>query len=488
MKRQGSKVEGRSKEYHSITTSVLTKFCAAAPPMINFVHFTNCRLAVYHSGDEANDEKDGDGLCRRDVLVNADEGVIAAILEPNTQDIAPHLLGSPGITIDKVDCGGNILSPGFIDAQINGYLGVDFSDAATITADRVKMVAKRIVSTGVTSFSPTLISCSSEEYAHILPIIGPLCCGGGKGDEPNNINNNNNKYGTDENDYVAANILGLHLEGPFFAPSKAGAHPKQHIRDPIEGMESVEETYGSANLREDYGVATVTLAPERDGAMEIIRTLSKQGIVVSMGHTDATLGDGQKAMDNGVTLITHMFNAMKPFHHREPALLGLVAEQSGGGMDHENTSNNEELYFSLISDGIHAHPTAVRLAHSLCPDRAILITDAMSAMGLGDGEHSLGDTRVLVKGMRATVAGTDTLAGSVASMDVCIRSYRTYTQCSTEQALKAATLHPAKVLGIHEKKGRLKVGADADLVLLDDALNVLKTWVGGRDAESTWVY
>ena len=457
--------------------------------MTSFVHFTDCRLAVYHSGDEPNNEKDGDGLCRRDVLVNADEGVIAAILEPNNQDIAPHLLGSHH-TIDQVDCGGNILSPGFIDMQINGYLGVDFSDAATITADRVKMVAKRIVSTGVTSFSPTLISCSSEEYAHILPIIGPLCGGGGKGDESNNIiinNNNNNKKknGTDENDYVAANILGLHLEGPFFAPSKAGAHPKQHIRDPIEGMESVEETYGSANLREDYGVATVTLAPERDGAIEIIRTLSKQGIVVSMGHTDATLGDGQKAMDNGATLITHMFNAMKPFHHREPALLGLlVAEQSRGGMDLENTSNNEELYFSIISDGIHADPTAVRLAHSLCPDRAILITDAMSAMGLGDGEHSLGDTRVLVKGMRATVAGTDTLAGSVASMDVCIRSYRTYTQCSTEQALKAATLHPAKVLGIHEKKGRLKVGADADLVLLDDALNVLNTWVGGRDAES----
>ena len=466
--------------------------------MTKFVHFTNCRLAVL---DCSEDEivKDSDGLCRMDVLVNVDEGIIAAVLGPNTQTIAPHRLESNNNnnnnnvhphTIDKVDCDGNILSPGFIDIQINGYLGVDFSDASTITAERVKMVAKRIVATGVTSFSPTLISCSSEEYAHILPIIGPLCGGGGKGDESNNIiiNNNNNKKknGTDENDYVAANILGLHLEGPFFAPSKAGAHPKQHIRDPVEGMESVEETYGSANLREDYGVATVTLAPERDGAIEIIRTLSKQGIVVSMGHTDATLGDGQKAMDNGATLITHMFNAMKPFHHREPALLGLlVAEQSRGGMDLENTSNNEELYFSIISDGIHADPTAVRLAHSFCPDRAILITDAMSAMGLGDGEHSLGDTRVLVKGMRATVAGTDTLAGSVASMDVCIRSYRTYTQCSTEQALKAATLHPAKVLGIHEKKGRLKVGADADLVLLDDALNVLNTWVGGRDAEST---
>ena len=266
-----SKVDRRNtKGYYQLCAHHVLCICAASPLMTNFVHFTNCRLAVYHSGDETNNDKDGDGLCRRDVLVNADEGIIAAILEPNTQDIAPHLLGSHHITIDKVDCGGNILSPGFIDIQINGYLGVDFSDAATITADRVKMVAKRIVSTGVTSFSPTLISCSSEEYAHILPIIGPLCCGGGKGDESNNINNNNNKKnGTDENDYVAANILGLHLEGPFFAPSKAGAHPKQHIRDPVEGMNSVEETYGSANLREDYGVATVTLAPERDGAMEI---------------------------------------------------------------------------------------------------------------------------------------------------------------------------------------------------------------------------
>ena len=105
----------------------------------------------------------------------------------------------------------------------------------------------------------------------------------------------------------------------------------------------------------------------------------------------------------------------------------------------------------------------------------------MSAMGLGDGEHSLGDTLVSVKGMRATVAGTDTLAGSVASMDFCIRSYRKYTQCSTEQALKAATLHPATVLGIHDKKGRIKLGADADLVLLDDGLKVKKIWVGGRE-------
>lgn len=459
--------------------------------MTNFVHFTNCRLAVLHCSASAGDnDKDGDGLCRRDVLVNADEGIIAAILEPNAQDIAPHLLGSSSDegesnyqkdhTIEKVDCDGNILSPGFIDMQINGYLGVDFSDAATITADRVKMVARRIVSTGVTSFSPTLISCSPQEYARILPILGPLCCGGGRGNE----SNNNKKNNTVENEYVAANILGLHLEGPFFAPSKAGAHPKQHIRDPVEGMKSVEETYGSANLRKDFGVATVTLAPERNGAVEIIRTLSKHGIVVSMGHTDATLGDGQKAMGNGATLITHMFNAMQPFHHREPALLGLVAEQSGGGMVNENTSGMKELYFSIIADGIHAHPTAVRLAHSLCPDRAILITDAMSAMGLGDGEHSLGDTRVMVKGMKATVAGTDTLAGSVASMDVCIRSYRKYTQCSTGQALESATLHPAKVLGIHDKKGRIKVGADADLVLLDDDLNVMKTWVGGRDAGS----
>lgn len=456
--------------------------------MTNFVHFTNCRLAVLHSGDEGNNSKDGDGLCRKDVLVNADEGIIVAILEPNTQDIAPHL---PLVSSDEednvksdhaidnrltIDCDGGILSPGFIDIQINGYLGVDFSDASTITADRVKMVAKRIVATGVTSFSPTLISCSSEEYAHILPILGPLC--GGRGDE-----SNKKKKSAVENDSVAANILGLHLEGPFFAPSKAGAHPKQHIRDPLEEIKSVEETYGSANLREEFGVATVTLAPERTGAVEIIRTLSKQGIVVSMGHTEATLKDGQKALANGATLITHMFNAMKPFHHREPALLGLVAEESGGGMGrHENTSGIEELYFSIISDGIHAHPTAVRLAHSLCPDRAILITDAMSAMGLGDGEHSLGDTRVMVKGMKATVAGTDTLAGSVASMDICIRSYRKYTQCLIEQALKAATLHPAKVLGIHDRKGRIKVGADADLVLLDDTLNVMKTWVGGRDA------
>jgi N-acetylglucosamine-6-phosphate deacetylase len=449
--------------------------------LTNFVHFTNCRLAVLHPVDDESNQ-DSDGLRRMDLLVDADGGVIAAILDPDTctEDIAvaPHRRrhqhpepdergdhGAIGIRVDKVDCGGNILSPGFIDLQINGYLGVDFSDAATITADRVKMVAKRIVSTGVTSFSPTLISSSPEEYSRILPVLGPLCGGNGGGD------------------CGSANVLGLHLEGPFFAPSKAGAHPKQHIRDPLEGMKSVQETYGTANLREDLGVATVTLAPERDGAMEVIQTLSKQGLVVSMGHTDASLQDGQEAMARGATLITHMFNAMKPFHHREPALLGLVAEQSGGRIHVGDVNSCEKrLYFSIIADGIHAHATAVRLAHSLCPDRAVLITDAMCAMGLGDGEHSLGDTHVVVRGMEATVAGTDILAGSVASMDFCIQSYKEHTYCTTQEALKAATLHPAEVLGIQSKKGRIKIGADADLVLLDDALHVLNTWVGGRKA------
>ena len=432
--------------------------------MTNLVHFTNCRLAVFHPCEGTNkNRQDGDGLCRMDLLVDADQGTIVQLLEPNACAAAPAAAAAK-----VIDCGGNILSPGFIDVQINGYLGVDFSDASTITAEGVRTVARKIVATGVTSFCPTLISCSAEEYAHILPILGPLALCDGKG----------RRRGAGDNNCGGANILGLHLEGPFFAPSKAGAHPMQHIRDPVGGMESVQETYGSAKLREDFGVAIVTIAPEREGAAEVIQTLSnQQGIVVSMGHSDATLQDGREAMANGATLITHMFNAMKPFHHREPALLGLVAEQSGG-----DGNKGKELYFSIISDGIHAHPAAVRLAHSLCSDRAVLITDAMSAMGLGDGEHSLGDTEVIVKGMKATVAGTETLAGSVASMDCCIRSYREYTQCSTQQALKAATLHPATVLGIQEKKGAIKVGADADLVLLDDGLNVLRTWVGGRDA------
>jgi len=397
-----------------------------------------------------------DKLCRADLLVDARYGEIVAVLEAGT---GPGAHVGPDDTVHVMDCHGHILSPGFIDIQINGGYGVDFSDP-NITKHDVALVAAKLPVSGVTSFSPTLISCSSDEYSKILPVIGSLC------------ERSDTEMGK-VNDVSGACILGIHVEGPFFAPSKSGAHPRQHIQDPIDGINTVYNVYGTNRLCDEFKVTTVTLAPEREGALGAIKALTEQGIVVSMGHTDATLEEGRLAIRNGATLITHLFNAMKPFHHREPALLGLLAESGTCGRQENH------LYFTIISDGIHVHSTAIRLAQTLHPTGAVLITDAMSAMGLEDGRHTLGDTDVIVRGMKATVVGTETLAGSVASMDYCVRSYKQFTKCSLVEALRAVTLNPATVLG-KSKKGRLVRGADADLVMLDDDLNVLGTWVRGR--------
>uniref|UniRef100_A0A7S4R5P2 Amidohydrolase-related domain-containing protein n=2 Tax=Ditylum brightwellii TaxID=49249 RepID=A0A7S4R5P2_9STRA len=253
--------------------------------------------------------------------------------------------------------------------------------------------------------------------------------------------------------------------------------------------------------KKNDGIVIVTLAPERPGAISLIKELSNQNVVVAMGHTDATLAEGIEGVTSGATLITHLFNAMNPFHHREPGMLGMLMLDDDDGSDgndesHNSVSTNKNEngpvtsdrniskhrpYFSLIVDGIHSHPSAVKLAHRLHPNGCVLVTDAMSAMGLGDGTHTLGTMKVDIKGNRATVSGTNTLAGSVVSMDSCVKSYRKFTKCSVGEAIRAATLHPAKVLGIDNRKGRICAGYDADLTLLGvDELDVMGTWVGGK--------
>ena len=253
------------------------------------------------------------------------------------------------------------------------------------------------------------------------------------------------------------------------------------------------------------------MAPELQGSLSVIQTLTKEcGVAVSMGHTDATFSEGMDGITNGASLITHLFNAMKPFHHREPGLLGVIQK------NHKNKQHQQQYieetncytpestsfsnpFFSIIVDGLHSHPAAVKMAYNLNPKKLVLVTDAMSAMGLGYGTHSLGSISVTIKNennsnncndnkndnkhkdydKKATIAGTDILAGSVVSMDTCIRNLKKFTGCSTSDVLATATLHPAQVLKCEKDIGSLRVGSYADLVLLDDDLNVVKTFVNG---------
>ncbi|XP_059616718.1 N-acetylglucosamine-6-phosphate deacetylase [Phlebotomus argentipes] len=344
----------------------------------------------------------------------------------------------------QVDCQGALIAPGFIDLQINGGYGVDFSYDVETVEEGVSKVAKGLLSHGVTSFCPTLVTSPKDTYSQVMPKIGRTA-GGAEG----------------------ATILGIHLEGPFINPSKKGAHPEGCIRDFSNGFDSLLEIYGQLD-----NVSIVTLASEKENAKEVIQELCRRGITVSLGHTMANLKEGEIACNHGATLITHLFNAMLPFHHRDPGIVGLLASNA---IPPEKT-----IYFGIISDGIHTHPAALRIAHRVHPEGLILVTDAVSAMGLAEGTHHIGQMTVDVSGGRAYVAGTKTLCGSIAPMDECVRIFLKSAQCGVVFALEAASLTPAKCLGIAESKGTLNFGADADLVLLNDDLEVCSTWIAGN--------
>eukprot|EP00936_MAST-01D_sp_MAST-1D-sp1_P002306 g2306.t1 len=341
---------------------------------------------------------------------------------------------------EVIDGNGMICAPGFIDIQLNGAFGIDFS-SPDITMAQVSDVARGLLSHGVTAFCPTLVSSHAATYRKIIPIF-------------------RRTPGSAE---AGAAVLGLHLEGPFMAPQKKGAHDITAIHAPEHGMPSVTECYGN----DLENVDIVTLAPELPGALEAIRGLASRGVVVSSGHCMADIGTAMKAKDAGAGLITHLFNAMPAFHHRDPGLVGLLG------------TTDKQPFYGIICDGIHCHPASVKIAYAAHKHGLVLVTDAMAALGLEPGLHKLGQMSVRITTDRAVIDKTDTLAGSIISMDRCVRGFREYTGCSVEEALEAASLHPARVLGLQSSKGSLECGADADFVLLDDDLVVHATYVAG---------
>ncbi|XP_054263624.1 N-acetylglucosamine-6-phosphate deacetylase [Macrosteles quadrilineatus] len=341
----------------------------------------------------------------------------------------------------KIDCQNSLIAPGFIDIQINGGFGVDFShDTGSVEAGLQK-VAKGLLAHGVTSFCPTLVTSTPEVYAKVIPKVKKTA-GGMDG----------------------ASVLGLHLEGPFISPQKQGAHNPNAIRGLDKGIQTLDEVYGPLD-----NVQIITLAPELPRATEVISSLVRRGITVSLGHSTADLRQGEEGAKHGASLITHLFNAMLPFHHRDPGLVGLLT-----------TDNTRPLFYGIIADGVHTHPAALRIAWRAHPKGVVLVTDAISALGLPEGTHHLGELSIQVSQGKAYIAGTQTLCGSIASMDYCVRYFRKASGCSVVEALEAASLHPAQAIGLSQVKGSLDYGADADFVLLSDDLHVDSTWIAGR--------
>ena len=275
-------------------------------------------------------------------------------------------------SVQVIDCNNQIISPGFVDIQLNGAYGVDFSnaDASTqgLAVDDIFEVAQKLLATGVTSFCPTMVSSSQETYQRIIPLIR----------KAREQQFQERSIGTKR----GANILGMHLEGPFFAPSKRGAHDSTHIYAPSKGVVSIIETYGidssrdrMTNLSRFEDIDIITLAPELNGAQDAIKTLTKpqngygHSVVVSCGHTEATYEDGIQAVANGATLLTHLYNAMNPFHHRKPGLVGLLSSELKLSRD-----GFERPFFSIIVDGIHVHEAAVSMAYHSHPSGCVLVT------------------------------------------------------------------------------------------------------------------
>lgn len=343
----------------------------------------------------------------------------------------------------EIDCRGALISPGYIDLQVNGGFGIDFSHNIDNVEEGVSIVAKKLLEHGVTSFCPTVVTSPKETYRKVLPKIKKT--NGGKS---------------------GAAILGVHVEGPFISPCKKGAHEEICIRNFDEGFKSVIDTYDDLK-----NICCITLAPEIPNALPVIEELRKRNIIISVGHSVANLKEGEDAVKHGATFITHLFNAMLPFHHRDPGLVGLLTS--------DQIPPEKIVYYGIIADGVHTHPAALRIAHRTHPKGLVLVTDAISALGLKEGIHQLGQLEIEVRNSRAYIAGTDTLCGSIANMSECVRFFKEATGCTIMEALEAATLHPARTLEIDSRKGVLNFGAEADFIFLNEKLEVLSTWIAG---------
>ncbi|VEN38144.1 unnamed protein product [Callosobruchus maculatus] len=338
-------------------------------------------------------------------------------------------------------CGNNIIAPGFIELQINGGYGYDFSFEEK-TEEAISIVGKNLLSHGVTSYCPTIVTSPVDVYHKILP-----------------------KFRKKQGGSHGATMLGVHVEGPFINVEKKGAHPANFIKSYEQGLATLEQVYGSLE-----NVKIITLAPEFPNSGAVIKELAKKDIIVSLGHSTSNLSQGEEAVKSGATFITHLFNAMLPFHHRDPGLVGLLAS--------ENIPRS--VYFGIISDGVHTHPAALRIAYRVHPKGLVLVTDAISALGLQDGEYKIGQLNVEVRENKAYIKGTDTFCGSIASMIECVKIFMEATGCSHEYALEAASLHPAEVLGMQNQKGTLEFGADADFIMLNDNFDIQSTWIAGE--------
>lgn len=342
----------------------------------------------------------------------------------------------PGPTAPGHDLTGYYVVPGFVDMHVHGGGGGAFSsgrveEARTATAFHLSHGTTTIMASTVTGALPDL-----ERYvAELAELV--------------------------EDGLLA----GIHLEGPFIARSRCGAHDPRLLRDPDPAVVRQLVKAGRGAVR------MVTLAPELDHGLEATSLLADIGVIAAIGHTDATYTEAKRAIARGARVATHVFNAMRPVHHREPGPVTAALE-------------HDDVFVEIVNDGMHVHPSVVNLVFAAAGARRVaLITDAMQAAGAADGSYPLGPLTVEVSGGAVRVAGTDTLAGSTLTMDNALRNTVRNVGVPIEEAAVSAALTPARALGLDDRIGSLEPGKYADLAVLDDDLRVVAVmrrgaWVG----------
>ena len=330
-----------------------------------------------------------------------------------------------------------VVLPGFIDEHIHGAGGADAMDG---TEDALQTISEYVAKEGTTAFLATTMTQSPENIGKALKNV---------------------KTVREKGEYKGAEVLGVHLEGPFISPKHVGAQPLEYVAKPAP------ETFDKYNEISGGNIKVVTLAPEVEGGLDLVKHLAKIGVVASIGHTGAKFSDVEAAVAAGATNVTHTYNAQTPLHHREAGVVGAAMLI-------------DELNCEMICDTIHVSVPAIKIFVKNKPhDKFTLITDAMRAKGMPDGLSELGGQQVFVKNGEARLSD-GTLAGSVLKMNVAVKNLVEKVGVSFTDAVDFASANPAKNLGLYDERGSIEVGKRADFAVMDKDYNILYTVIGGK--------
>ena len=352
------------------------------------------------------------------------------------QDGTIHLLEADCQTSGTVfDAAGRRIVPGFIDIHTHGAVGVDVNGAS---AEDLEKIGKFFAKNGTTSWLASILTDTEEQTSRAISQCIEYQASAGKG----------------------AQLLGIHLEGPFLASEFKGAMPEHLLKKGSADLAASYQRQANGNIR------YITVSPEVEGVLELIPKLRELGIVVAMGHSGADYDTSMAAIQAGTAACTHTFNAMAPLHQHRPAIIGAALES--------------DVYCEMICDGLHLHPAIVRLLwKTKGPQRLVAITDSIMAAGLPDGNYHLGVNQVVVEKGDAKLASDGTRAGSTLTQDRALRNLLSFTGLSLEEILPVLTENPAKLIGVYDRKGSIEDGKDADLVVLDEQNQVADVFLRG---------